>query len=211
MNTRDSVQKAIGGDAQAMELLYKATYQKLRAVTISVLKNENDAEDIVQESYIMAFSNLHQLEDADKFEGWLCRIASNKCKDYLKKHKPVLFSDLNNSDDEDEDPFEWSIEDDSKDYNPEEVAISDDTRRQLMELVNSLPDEQRICLVYYAVEEMKISDRAVALNANAPIFSTLPSLTLVRDIQPSNEHSPILQASFVLNSIFSRERQFENA
>lgn len=163
MDIRNNVQKAIGGDIQAMEFLYKSTYQKLRAVTVSILKNEDDAEDIIQESYIKAFSNLHQLEDAEKFEGWLCRIASNKCKDYLKKHKPILFSDLNKTDDEDEDPFEWSIEDDSADYNPEEVAISDDTRRQLMDLVNSLPDEQRICLVYYAVEEMKISEIAELL------------------------------------------------
>ena len=160
METRtNDVLKALNGDNAAMECLYNETYPKLRAVTVSILKNEDDAEDIIQDTYIKAFSTLKQLDDASKFDAWLCRIASNKCKDYLKKHKPVLFSDMGNGD-EDEDPYEWSIEDESGAYNPEEVAITDDTRRQLMELINSLPDEQRICLVYYAVEEMKISEIA---------------------------------------------------
>ena len=160
METRtNDVLKALNGDNAAMERLYNETYPKLRAVTVSILKNEDDAEDIIQDTYIKAFSTLKQLDDASKFDAWLCRIASNKCKDYLKKHKPVLFSDMG-SGDEDEDPYEWSIEDESGAYNPEEVAITDDTRRQLMELINSLPDEQRICLVYYAVEEMKISEIA---------------------------------------------------
>lgn len=163
MEFENYVLKALKGDEQAMERLYNATYPKLRAVTISILKNEDDAEDIIQDSYIKAFSNLHQLEDAGKFEAWLCRIASNKCKDYLKKHKPVLFSSMETEDDE---PFEWSIEDESSEYNPEDVVITEDTRKQIMELVNSLPDEQRICLVYYAVEEMKISEIADMLEVS---------------------------------------------
>ena len=159
MDNRNDILKAMNGDNAAMERLYNATYPKLRAVTMSILKNEDDADDIVQDTYIKAFSSLDQLDDPEKFNSWLCRIASNKCKDYLKKHKPVLFSDMG-SDDEDEDPYEWSIEDESGDYNPEEVAIADDTKRQLMEIINTLPDEQRICLVYFAVDEMKISEIA---------------------------------------------------
>lgn len=158
------VNLAIQGDENAMERLYYNTYPKLRAVTMSILKNESDAEDIIQDTYIKAFSSLNQLDNASKFEAWLCRIASNKCKDYLKKHKPVLFSEFDNN--EDDEPFEWSIKDDSSEYNPEEIAISDDTRRQLMELLDTLPDEQRICLVYYAVDEMKISEIAELLEVS---------------------------------------------
>ena len=158
------VNLAIQGDEAAMERLYYNTYPKLRAVTMSILKNESDAEDIIQDTYIKAFSSLNQLDNASKFEAWLCRIASNKCKDYLKKHKPVLFSEFDNN--EDDEPFEWSIKDDSSEYNPEEIAISDDTRRQLMELLDTLPDEQRICLVYYAVDEMKISEIAELLEVS---------------------------------------------
>ena len=78
---------AIQGDEKAMERLYYNTYPKLKAVTVSILKNESDAEDIIQETYIKTFSSLNQLDNASKFEAWLCRIASNKCKDYLKKQR----------------------------------------------------------------------------------------------------------------------------
>ncbi len=159
MDYRTEIFRAMNGDNAAMEKLYKATYPKLRAITMSILKNEDDTEDVVQDTYVKAFSNLNQLGDPNKFDAWLCRIASNRCKDYLKKHKPLLFTDMS-SGNEDEDPYEWSIEDESGHYNPEEIAITDDTRRQLMEIINTLPDEQRICLVCYAVEEMKIPEIA---------------------------------------------------
>ncbi len=163
MDMIDNVIKAMNGDQEAISELYYATYPKLRAVAVSILKNEDDAEDIVQDSYIKAFSSLHQLDNAQKFEPWLCRILSNKCKDYLKKNKPILFSTQN---DEDSEPIEWSIEDESKEYNPEEVLISADTRKQIMDLLNSLPDEQRICLIYYVVEDMKISEIAKLLEVS---------------------------------------------
>lgn len=163
MEMKNNVIKAMEGNQKAISELYYATYPKLRAVAVSVLKNEDDAEDIIQEAYIKAFSSLHQLDDVKKFEPWLCRIVSNKCKDYLKKKKPILFSTLN---EEDSEPIEWSIEDESKEYNPEEILVSSDTRRQIMELIDSLPDKQRICFVYYVVEDMKISEIADLLEVS---------------------------------------------
>ncbi len=164
MDVINNVIKAMDGNQEAISELYYATYPKLRAVAVSILKNEDDADDIVQDSYIKAFSSLHQLDNAKKFEPWLRRIVSNKCKDYLKKNKPILFSSQNIEDDCE--PIEWSIEDDSKEYDPEAVLISADTRRQIMELLDSLPDDQRICLVYYVVQEMKISEIAELLEVS---------------------------------------------
>ena len=164
MNIIENVIKAMNGDQNAIGELYYATYPKLRAVAVNILKNESDADDIVQDSYMKAFANLHQLDNAKNFEPWICRIVSNKCKDYLKKNKPILFSVQNNEDIDE--PIEWSIEDESKEYDPEEVLVSSDTRKQIMDLLDSLPDEQRICLIYYAVQEMKISEIAELLEVS---------------------------------------------
>lgn len=164
MDIINNVIRAMDGDQEAISELYYTTYPKLRAVAVSILKNEADADDIVQDSYIKAFSSLHQLDNAKKFEPWLCRIVSNKCKDYLKKNKPILFSAQDNE--ENDEPIEWSIEDESKEYDPEEVLLSEDTRKQIMDLLNSLPDDQRICLVYHVVQEMKISEIAELLEVS---------------------------------------------
>ena len=164
MDIINNVIRAMDGDQEAISELYYTTYPKLRAVAVSILKNEADADDIVQDSYIKAFSSLHQLDNAKKFEPWLYRIVSNKCKDYLKKNKPILFSSHDNE--ENDEPIEWSIEDDSKEYDPEAVLISADTRQQIMDLLDSLPDDQRICLVYHVVQEMKISEIAELLEVS---------------------------------------------
>ena len=164
MDMTNNVIKAMDGDQEAISELYYATYSKLHAVAVSILKNDADADDIVQDSYIKAFSSLHQLDNAERFEPWLCRIVSNRCKDYLKKNKPILFSSQNTEDDSE--PIEWTLEDDSKEYDPEAVLISADTRKQIMDLLDSLPDDQRICLVYYVVQEMKISEIAELLEVS---------------------------------------------
>jgi len=164
MDIANNVIKAMNGNQEAISELYYATYPKLRAVAVSILKNEDDANDIVQDSYIKAFSSLHQLNNAKKFEPWLCRIVSNKCKDYLKKNRPILFSSQNYE--ETEEPIEFSIEDESNEYNPEKALLSEDTKKQIMDLLTSLPDDQRICLVYHVVQEMKISEIAELLEVS---------------------------------------------
>ena len=155
------VLKAIEGDQSSITELYYLTYPTVRTVAINIVKSEADADDIVQNSYIKAFSNLEQLREPEKFEAWLYKIVANKCKDYLRKKKPLLFS---SHDEDDDTSMEEIIEDETQDYNPEDVLLSSDTRKQIYDLLESLPDEQRICLIYYAVNGMKISEIADLLD-----------------------------------------------
>ena len=91
MNVTDNVNKALKGDQDAIGEIYYSSYPKMYAVAVSILKNETDAEDVVQDSFIKAFSSLDKLNDAQSFEPWLGKIVSNKCKDYLKKKKRQKF------------------------------------------------------------------------------------------------------------------------
>ena len=50
--------------------------------------------DIMQDAYISAFRNLKQIEDPKRLKSWFNCIVANKCKDWLKKKKPQLFSDI---------------------------------------------------------------------------------------------------------------------
>ena len=50
--------------------------------------------DILQDSYVKAFRNLHQLREADKFRAWMKRIVHNSAVDWLRKRKPVIFSEM---------------------------------------------------------------------------------------------------------------------
>jgi len=73
------VRKAVKGDAAAQSQLYQQFSKAMFHICLRMSKNKNEAEDILQDSFILAFKNLHQLKDAIQFGGWLKRIVVNEC------------------------------------------------------------------------------------------------------------------------------------
>jgi RNA polymerase sigma-70 factor (ECF subfamily) len=76
---QELVQKAVKGEASAQALLYQQFSKAMFHICLRMSKNKNGAEDILQDSFILAFKNLHQLKDATQFGGWLKRIVVNEC------------------------------------------------------------------------------------------------------------------------------------
>src|SRR5918911_174909 len=76
---RDSelVRKARQGDASAFELLIKRYDRRLYRVARSVLRDSSEAEDVVQETFVQAFTHLADLRNDASFSTWLTRIAAN--------------------------------------------------------------------------------------------------------------------------------------
>jgi len=63
------VQKAVKGDAAAQSQLYQQFSKAMFHICLRMSKNKNGAEDILQDSFILAFKKLHQLKDATQFGG----------------------------------------------------------------------------------------------------------------------------------------------
>lgn len=72
------------GNKKAFDKLYKLTSNDVWFTCVSLLKDEENAKDIMQETYITAFLKLDTLKDEEKFCGWLTTIATNKSKNKLK-------------------------------------------------------------------------------------------------------------------------------
>ena len=72
------------GNKKAFDKLYKLTSNDVWFTCVSLLKDEENAKDIMQETYITAFLKLDTLKDEEKFCGWLTAIATNKSKNKLK-------------------------------------------------------------------------------------------------------------------------------
>ena len=98
MNWLETVPRAAQGDIAAWEALYTATRREAYFVALKVCGTSQDAEDLTQEAYLAAFEKLPQLQEAEKFPSWLYMIVANKCRDYLKKEKPTLFTELQKDD-----------------------------------------------------------------------------------------------------------------
>lgn len=153
------IKKAINGDSRAFETIYTQTYSIAKSIAFSIIHNEHDAEDLVQESYIKLLVNLPKLKDCNKFYSYFNKTVANTCKDYQKKKKPNLFSEFV-PDDETYDDFEATLATPNKEnYIPEEIdkkAVS----KRVMQAVNNLPEEQRSCIILHYYCEMTVDEIA---------------------------------------------------
>ena len=81
---KELVLSAKNGNKKAFDKLYKLTSNDVWFTCVSLLKDEENAKDIMQETYITAFLKLDTLKDEEKFCGWVTTIAVNLCKKKLK-------------------------------------------------------------------------------------------------------------------------------
>ncbi len=85
MNTKsldEIVQAAKDGDMAAFEEIYKRFSPKMLSVAKEITHVLEEAQDIMQESFISAINNISSLKENDKIEKWLIRIVANKSKDF---------------------------------------------------------------------------------------------------------------------------------
>ena len=160
-------------DQNAVNELYNQTFKKAYFVARTAIKSSDgdyssQIEDIMQDAYVKAFSSLDKMEDPEKFQGWLDTIVINRCKDFLKKKKPTLFSDMasENSDDGSILEFEDSRENDRMEFKPEETVDYGETKRLIAEMLDRMPEDQKMCLLMYYYEEMSVRQIAEAMDCS---------------------------------------------
>ncbi len=154
------VERAAARDAEAVEALYRYTYPGMYSLVYRLCDNKNDVEDILQESYITAFSKLDMLVEKAAFVGWLKKIVVNTWRDYLRNK--TVTHETSVSDVTDDQWEDWQHTESAQDT----VEISE-TNREIRELVEALPQHQRICVILYYYEEMPVEDIATALGIPA--------------------------------------------
>lgn len=79
------IEKAVRGDVDAQSWLYQQYAKAMFNICIRMAGNRSDAEDILQDAFILAFQNIRQLKEAENFGGWLKRIVINECIRYSKR------------------------------------------------------------------------------------------------------------------------------
>ena len=141
----DLVGQARNGDREAMASIYTATYPELWRTARALVKNEDDARDILQDAYLKAFTHLDQLADPAALRPWLRQITANTARKYLSSRKPLLFSELT---EEDGEPFP-DVPDPDESVLPETALDRKETYRLVRETLETLSDEQRLVLGMY--------------------------------------------------------------
>jgi len=124
------------GDVKAQFELYKIYYKSMYNISLQLLGNQIEAEDVMQEAFLKAFTKIDTYEGKVSFGAWLKKIVINRSLDELKKRK-VKFIELNEKiPDEEPLSFNWS-----------EIQME-----QLKKAIKMLPDGYRVVLSLYLLE-----------------------------------------------------------
>ena len=119
-----------------------ASEDTLYHVAKTLLYNDADCADAIQEAVVKAFTNLHTLRKDSYAKTWLVRIVINECYAILRKQKNIVSMEA---------------------YQYEEAAGTEDYS-DLYEAVNRLPKESRICVTLYYLEGYSIKETAKILD-----------------------------------------------
>lgn len=160
------VQKARENDQEALAEIYKISSPAVYKTIWVLIKDEDTVYDILQDTYVKAFTRLDQLQNPDKLIPWLKMIANNLAKDWLKKSKPVFFTDIYGGEELEDIPFEESIEDVRSELNPEMAMDQQEAKRLVMEILDHLPEDQRVVIGMFYYEEMSVKDIAQTLGVS---------------------------------------------
>lgn len=148
---KELVSSAKSGNKKSFDKLYELTHNDVWYNCLSLLKDEENAKDIMQETYITAFLKLDTLKDEEKFCGWVTTIAVNLCKKKLKGKVEYQIDD------------EVLITEAETDelMLPEEYITKTEKRKvllQIMEDTLSFNQYQTVLMFYF--DEMSISEIA---------------------------------------------------
>ena len=135
--------------------IYNEAYKAVYWTAFSLLKNEADAEDIVQDTFVALIESYDSIKDKSKVTSWLKKTAANKCLDRIK---------LSKTDTMDEEFFD-SVEAVPEDFLPDSIVESEDARKIVMNIINnSLSDDIRRTLILFYFDDMSIKEIAGALD-----------------------------------------------
>lgn len=155
----ETVEKVKQGDQQAKEVLYTETCQHMFFLAKSIVKSDEEAMDIIHDSYICVFQKLDNIKNLSGFKSYLRTTVVNRCKNYLSKKKPLYLSDMT------EDGEDFELEDIDGEI-PDELLENKDVIECVRRVVESLPEEQRMCVILRYYDEMSLQEIADTLEVS---------------------------------------------
>lgn len=139
---------------KAFEMIVKSYSERLYWKIRYIVMGHDDANDVLQNTFLKAWSNLDSFHGKSKILTWLYSIAINEALDYLRKNKNKLTSDA--ADD-------LSV---AKRLLADEYFDGDEAQAMLMQAVSTLPDVQRTVFNLRYFDNMKYSDMSILLKTS---------------------------------------------
>lgn len=152
------VQRVLAGETALYEVVMRRYNTRLYRVARAILKNDAEAEDVMQDAYVRAFQHLDQFAGHSAFSTWLTRIAVHEALGRGRKAKRIEEWDEMSEGKQD------SIKAAQIRSNPESDAASGELSRLLEQAIEKLPENYRTVVMMRDVEEMSTSETAECLS-----------------------------------------------
>ena len=147
---------SIGGDAESFNQLVLRWERPIFALAYRVIGREEEARDVVQETFLRAFRGIGKFRGQAKFSSWVYRIALNLCRDWIRRERraPILPTP------DGVDVIELAAEQGPVE-SIEELVARNDMSKVVAELMTRLPEEQRTAIIlkeYHGMTFQEIAD-----------------------------------------------------
>jgi RNA polymerase sigma-70 factor (ECF subfamily) len=161
----ETIQQVLDGNTAMFELLMRRYNERVYRAARSIVRDEHEAEDVMQQAYVNAFTHLRQFNGSAQFSTWLTKIAVNEALARVRRrgrYEP-FDDDLSNVE-----PFMSSSSADS----PERLALAGELRGLLEWAIDALPDGMREVFVLREVEGLRTSEVAECLGVSDDVVKT---------------------------------------
>ena len=163
---QELVSRAQAGDNEAFASLVERYQNKIYRLAKNITQNNEDAEDVLQEAFLKAYSHLDSFQRNAKFYTWIVRIAVNEALMKLRKRKSDRTVPLDEPVDTGEETVNREIA--VWDDNPEQRYSNEEMQHILNEAVEGLKPDFRAVFALRDIEEMSTEETAEALGISVP-------------------------------------------
>ncbi len=163
----DVVERVRAGETALFEILMRRHNQRLYRVARAIVRDDSEAEDVMQEAYVSAYTHLHQFEERSRFSTWLTRIAVHEALARVRKR--ARFTEF---DDDGEVGDQAMAALGTTGRTPEQQASNAELKALLEAAVESLPAAYRIVFVLREVEGLSTAETAESLGISEEAVKT---------------------------------------
>ena len=160
MNTL--ISEAKNGDYEALGNLYEACRMKGLAIARQYVKSDSDSEDMYQDAFLKAMENIDRFDESHDFQPWLNTIIANTCKDFLRKKRPINFTDMSDEDNE----FVDTISGSDAESLPESSYLRGEMLKIVDDIVDTLPVEQKQATILFYFKDYSVKQIASIQNVS---------------------------------------------
>ncbi len=156
------ITEAKEGNLAAFSELVDRYKKPIFHLALRMLRNREEAEDSAQETFLRAFRSIDTFEEGRRFSPWLYQIASNLCRDVLRKRSIRGFTQSLDAPIDDDGELYPQYARDEK--GPDELAVEGELREAVLDAVDRLPDKYRVVIVLRHLQDLSYQEIADVLD-----------------------------------------------